>query len=390
MNAQCQVTSITAPTATDNCDGVLTATTTTTFPITASTTVVWTFVDASGNTTTQNQSVVIDIVNLVITNPTPVCGGNTVDITQAVITAGSTGGGTLSYWYDLAATNPLLNPSSIAVSGTYYIQSNNGICTDIKPVEVNIKDVPSVHISGSTTCKNSYGTVTFHGTPYTMVTYNVDGGPDQFIPLDLNGYATLDTPFLTNSSVYNLVSISYQTLPMCSVPLNENATVFVVEPAFDFSYVVSEAFAIHPTVTITPINDNGFHLYQLDNGFPQSSNTFTGVSPGNHTITLLDIYDCTSVTKQFTIIDYPKFFTPNGDGQNDYWNIIGMHQSTAKLYIFDRYGKLIKQISTLSNSPGWDGTFNGEMMPSSDYWFTIEYEEDNIIKTFKSHFSLKR
>ena len=36
--------------------------------------------------------------------------------------------------------NPLLNPSSIAVSGTYYIQSNNGICTDIKPVEVNIKD----------------------------------------------------------------------------------------------------------------------------------------------------------------------------------------------------------------------------------------------------------
>ena len=390
VNAQCQVTTIAAPTATDNCDGVLTATTTTTFPITASTTVVWTFVDASGNTITQNQTVVIDVVNLVITNPAPVCSGNTVDITQAAITAGSTGGGTLSYWYDLAATNPILDPSSIAVSGTYYIQSSNGICSDIKPVEVQIKDAPSIRISGSTTCKNSYGTVTFQGTPYTMVTFNVDGGPDQFIPLDLNGYATLDTPFITNSSVYNLVSVSYQTPPFCSVLLTESATVFVVEPAFDFSYVVSEAFALHPTITITPINDNGFHLYQLDNGVPQSSNTFTDVSPGNHTITLLDMYACTSVTKQVTIIDYPKFFTPNGDGQNDYWNIIGMHQSTAKLYIFDRYGKLIKQISTLSNSPGWDGTFNGEMLPSSDYWFTIEYEEDNTIKTFKSHFSLKR
>lgn len=63
------------------------------------------------------------------------------------------------------------------------------------------------------------------------------------------------------------------------------------------------------------------------------------------------------------------------------------NQPTAKVYIFDRYGKLIKQIST--KSLGWDGTYNGNPMPSSDYWFTIEYLEPDA-KTFKAHFSLKR
>jgi valyl-tRNA synthetase len=39
---------------------------------------------------------------------------------------------------------------------------------------------------------------------------------------------------------------------------------------------------------------------------------------------------------------------------------------------------------------GWDGTFNGEALPSTDYWFTVEYEENGESKIFKAHFSLKR
>ena len=91
-----------------------------------------------------------------------------------------------------------------------------------------------------------------------------------------------------------------------------------------------------------------------------------------------------------TVIDYPKYFTPNGDGIHDTWNIVGLNQSEAKLYIFDRYGKLIKQISTLDESQGWDGTYNGHPLPSTDYWFSLQYEENGIAKEFKAHFSLKR
>ena len=116
---------------------------------------------------------------------------------------------------------------------------------------------------------------------------------------------------------------------------------------------------------------------------------FTGVSAGEHIVTVVDQKGCTYLEKTILVIDYPKFFTPNGDGVNDYSNIIGLvHNPNTKIYIFDRYGKLIKQIS--SQSQGWDGTFNGEQLPSTDYWFTVEYEENQQNKVFKAHFSLKR
>jgi gliding motility-associated-like protein len=61
---------------------------------------------------------------------------------------------------------------------------------------------------------------------------------------------------------------------------------------------------------------------------------------------------------------------------------------TAKIYIFDRFGKLLKQLSPMSE--GWDGSYNGNPMPSNDYWFRIEYTENNVKKEFRGHFSLKR
>lgn len=104
-----------------------------------------------------------------------------------------------------------------------------------------------------------------------------------------------------------------------------------------------------------------------------------------HIINVVDDY-CTSLSASATIIDYPKYFTPNGDGVHDTWNITAF--SDAVIFIFDRYGKLLKQISP--NGLGWDGTYNGYLLPSTDYWFTIAYIENSVNKTFRAHFSLKR
>lgn len=60
VNAQCEVTSFTAPTATDNCAGAITGTHNATFPISSNTTVTWTYDDGNGNTSTQTQNVVIN------------------------------------------------------------------------------------------------------------------------------------------------------------------------------------------------------------------------------------------------------------------------------------------------------------------------------------------
>jgi gliding motility-associated-like protein len=55
---------------------------------------------------------------------------------------------------------------------------------------------------------------------------------------------------------------------------------------------------------------------------------------------------------------YPKFFTPNGDGYNDTWEIkFSFYEQNLKVNIFDRYGKLIK---TLNNTNSWDGKYNGK------------------------------
>lgn len=147
----------------------------------------------------------------------------------------------------------------------------------------------------------------------------------------------------------------------------------------------SEAFSDSPMVTVTVIGGDGTFLYQLDEGAWQTSNVFYNLLAGTHTIKVADEF-CTDLSTTVTIIDYPKFFTPNGDGFNDTWNIKGVDNAT--ITIFDRYGKLLKQIS--SEGLGWDGTYNGRLLPSTDYWFTIDYTQDEISKTFKAHFAMKR
>jgi gliding motility-associated-like protein len=134
----------------------------------------------------------------------------------------------------------------------------------------------------------------------------------------------------------------------------------------------------------------GNYVYALDNenNYFQPENLFTNVSAGIHTVFIKDLNGCGTVLQDVTLIGIPNFFTPNQDGYNDYWNIKGASttfNTEAKINIFDRYGKLIKNLNPLDQ--GWDGTFNGKSLPSDDYWYTVELEDGRIVK---GHFTLKR
>jgi gliding motility-associated-like protein len=167
------------------------------------------------------------------------------------------------------------------------------------------------------------------------------------------------------------------------------ANIIANNPAVSLDAVVTDAFTQDATIIATVTGGTGPFLYQIDGGVFQSSNVFSGLSSGIHTINVKDAEGCTNLTKQVTVIDYPKYFTPNGDGFNDSWNISGLsNQPDAKIFIYDRYGKLIKEMSTVGS--GWDGTYNGKALPATDYWFTVEYAENNGNKLFKAHFGLKR
>jgi gliding motility-associated-like protein len=155
--------------------------------------------------------------------------------------------------------------------------------------------------------------------------------------------------------------------------------------------LVSEIFASgSSTIQAVVIGGYGTYEYSLDQIDWQTSPVFSNLENGFYTIYVRDLNGCGERnSNQIATISFPNFFTPNGDGYNDTWNIKGLTKEfEAKIYIFDRYGKLLKQIDAYGN--GWDGKFNGKEVSSSDYWFRIEYKESGVQKEFKSHFSLKR
>jgi gliding motility-associated-like protein len=120
----------------------------------------------------------------------------------------------------------------------------------------------------------------------------------------------------------------------------------------------------------------------------QNSEIFENIPGGFHELIIESINGCGRVIKSFAVLNAPKYFTPNNDGYNDYWNFSGINDPLYKnaiIYIYDRYGKLLKQLSPFEQ--GWDGTYTKEPMPSSDYWFTIKLEDG---REAKGHFSLKR
>lgn len=56
-----------------------------------------------------------------------------------------------------------------------------------------------------------------------------------------------------------------------------------------------------------------------------------------------------------------------------------------KVYIFDRYGKLITLFN--GNNTGWDGKYNGNELPCTDYWFMVERQNGTF---YKGHFAMIR
>ena len=162
----------------------------------------------------------------------------------------------------------------------------------------------------------------------------------------------------------------------------------------DVTAVVTTEFFADMHIIEASANGEGIYEFSLDDGPWQTNGIFEDVTPGFHTVIARDINGCGTGTAQVLVIDYPQFFTPNGDGYNDTWRIEGIEtRPLAKIYIYDRHGKLLKQLSPLG--PGWDGKFNAENMPANDYWFTVKLdivfgEDESIIREFNGHFSLIR
>ena len=132
----------------------------------------------------------------------------------------------------------------------------------------------------------------------------------------------------------------------------------------------------------------GDYHFALNGGIFQDSPVFEDVPPGIHTVWIRDKNGCGMRSLNVSIVGYNYFFTPNNDGQNDTWHVLGLNslfQAESLIYIFDRHGRLLEELSP--RGPGWDGTYNGTPLPADDYWFNVKLEDG---RNFTGHFSLIR
>ncbi len=256
-------------------------------------------------------------------------------------------------------------------------ESPDGNCFGISEVELVVNDLPVIEpIELIDYCGNN-------PQPLTIDAGIITGSPTDYTYL----WSTSENTFSIQVTTGGDYTVDVTDSNGCTS--NRAVTVIISETAtIDSIDVIHAGTSSNGTATAN-VSGLGDYEYRVSLEEPfQDSPIFDDLTPGFYTLYVRDKNGCGTVQQEFSVIGYPRYFTPNNDNYHDYWQLIGTSftfEPGAQIFIFDRYGKLLKQIA--ADGVGWDGTYNGNPMPSSDYWFTATLMDGT---TFSSHFTLKR
>lgn len=263
------------------------------------------------------------------------------------------------------------NPQEIFVRIENDIEPN---CYDTTSFFIEVKETPDVDIEEQI----------MYLCTGESITISADSGFDEY--LWSTGQTTQEI-MVTEAGLYTVEVIThYNSVP--EISCSNTQTIRVIES--------DEAVITNVEVQDWTYNNNqieifvegiGDYEYSVDGFSYQDSPIFTNLLPGNLTVFVRDKNGCGVVSEEVSLLFYPSFFTPNNDGFNDYWQIISAaNEPDLKIHIFDRFGKLLTILKP--ESRGWDGTFHGRRLPSTDYWFMVERPSNN--RKYTGHFTLKR
>jgi len=303
---------------------------------------------------------------------------------NSTVLAGLPAGLNVTYYetYEEALTeqNALPNnfTNTIPISQTIFARvENNNACYGISELELNVLRLPELsEASTETYCLNSF--------PETI---NLSGG----VVNDLsNNYLYEWSTGETTSEIQVNEPGTYNVRVTNSSGCFKERTINVVASNIATITAIDVVDASENNTITLNVAGEGDYEFALDNpnGPYQDSNVFNNLQPGIYKVYVRDINGCGITEDMVSVIGFPKFFTPNGDGTNDYWQVYGitdMFENNSEILIFDRFGKLLSTLDP--NGQGWDGNYNGAKLPSSDYWFKVTLEDGRI---FTSHFTLKR
>lgn len=293
----------------------------------------------------------------------------------------------------LLEQNPIPNPSDytneIPYNATIYARIEDGNdCSGISAIQLIVNKLPNIIRQGDDSvyvCEN---------IPIKFITLDaaiLEGSTSDYTYSWFKDGTSL--PYTTYSIQVNFPGI--YTVDVTNV---EGCTITRTIPVLNSNNATVEEIVVQDVTVDTNtlmiiLNPSSIGNYEYSLDYPegpfQASNFFDYVESGIHTIYINDINGCGMIEELVVVIGIPKFFTPNGDGYNDYWKINGVDRlfnSKTIAYIFDRFGKMITKLKG-DDSTGWDGTLNGKALPADDYWYEIKLEDG---RTTKGHFSLKR
>ncbi len=274
--------------------------------------------------------------------------------------------------------------NTIPYSQTVFARvENTNNCYGISEVLLTVNELPDIETEGlEYYCLNNFpntieiNAALINDSPNNY-TYNWTNGENSY-EIDINAVGTY------NVTVTNTYGCSKSRI----ITIEPSNTATFEMPAFDVKDGIQ-----NNTVTVF-VSGEGIYQYSLldenNNTIKsyQDSSLFENVYPGIYKVLVKDIKNnCGVINENVSVIGFPKFFTPNNDGVNDTWQILGvseMFQPNTKIQIFDRFGKLLKEISP--TGIGWNGILNGQVLPADDYWFAVKLQDGRI---FKNHFTLK-
>lgn len=194
---------------------------------------------------------------------------------------------------------------------------------------------------------------------------------------------TTRTIYVTEPGNYSVVAGKRNGSALCEN--TTEVTVTASSPAI-IKHIDSEDWTRdHNSITVTATGAVSFQ-YSLDGEHWQDSNVFENLETGDYKVYAKDKEGCGMDEKDIVLLNYPKYFTPNGDGHHEKWRIeFSVLEPKLKVAIYDRLGKLITAFGAMDE--GWDGTYNGVQLPSTDYWFVVTRADG---RELRGHFAMLR
>lgn len=266
-------------------------------------------------------------------------------------------------------------------AGTYVVfikdaqDCETNLIVEIEPgVNLNATVVPVYECTGDT--PNNYVNITLEDD---SVLGSIMYALDSTDPADMQ----LNPDFRDSAPGAHYIAISHA-----------NGCVFTVDfeiEAFEPLTLSLEQNNINEITAIAAggLQDYTFYFGDADNG---TDNTFIINRTDTYTVTLVDGNGCEAVGEifmEFIDIEIPNFFTPDGDGLNDFWVPKNLEAFPEILtIIFDRYGREVYRMGI--NDPGWEGIYHNSELPTGDYWYIIKLRGEIDDREFVGHFTLYR